>query len=310
MTRRRWMWIAIVVVLLMVGLTVLLDPSARVQGWVGGEPFFQDRSATAWERELRRRDEVEAAAATEALAGGGAEAVAVCTWLLRHAPEPQVRSRAINALQKIGKAAAHAGPDLIAALSDGDPLVRSAAARVIGDLAPDVVGAVPVLVGLFPDREAMRAVGEFKQAGAPAVPSLIELLKHADPAVRRQAVRTLGRIGQPALEALPALIELATSDPEPGVREFASAVLGEFESIIAAAGGHHPGAAEILPTLIKGLTDPDGKVRLESVQALGRMEHRARRALEQVKGLATDDPEWPVRKAAMETARKIEASPQ
>ena len=152
--------------------------------------------------------------------------------------------------------------------------------------------------------------GSSSKTAAPAVPKLIELLKHADPAVRRQAVRTLGRIGPPALEALPALIELVTSDSEPGVREFAAAVLGEFESIIAATKEHHPAAAEILPTLVKGLADPDGKVRLESVQALGRMEHRALGALEEVKGLATDDPEWPVRKAAMEAARKIEAKPQ
>lgn len=306
MKRRRWLWVAIAAMVLLVGAAVVFDPAARVQGWVGGEPFFQDRSATAWRRDLRRPNEIEVTAATEALAAGGAGAVPVCTWLLRHAPEPQVRSRAINALQKMGKSATPAAPDLVAALSDGDPLVRSAAARVIGDLAPEVIGAVPVLVGLFPDREAMRAVGEFKGAGAPAVPKLVELLNHADPAVRRQAVRALGRIGQPAHEALPALIVRATEDPEPGVREFAAAVLGEFESMMASTAEPHPAAGKILPTLVKALKDPDGKVRLESVQALGRMEHRARSALAEVNELA-NDAEWPVRKAAMEAARKIGA---
>ncbi len=306
MKRRRWFWIALAGVALLVGAAVAFDPAARIQGWFAAEPFYQDRSATAWRRDLRRMDEVEVTAATEALAAGGDSALPVCTWLLRHAPEPQVRSRAINAIQRMGKAAAPAGPDLVAALSDGDPLVRSAAARLIGDLAPDVVGAVPVLVGLFPDREAMRAVGEFKQKGAPAVPDLIELLSHADAAVRRQAVRTLGRIGKSALAALPALIELVQRDPEPSVREFAAAVLGEFESIMDSADERHPAASEILPALVKALGDSDGKVRLESVRALGRMEERAAAALDEVSALA-NDAEWPVRKEAMEAARKIGA---
>jgi HEAT repeat protein len=287
---------------------VILDPSATVLGWVRDEPFFQGRSATAWRRDLRQSDAVAATAASEALANGGADALPVCTWLLRNAPEAPVRARAVNALDKMGEAAAPAGPDLVAALSDGDSLVRSAAARVIGNLASDVPGAVPALVGLFPDREAMRAVGRFKQDAAEAVPKLTELLAHVDPAVRRQAVRTLGRVGRPALSALPALIELVTKDPEPGVREFAAAVLGEFDVINRDSSPVHPGAVEILPTLVTALKDPEPKVRLEAVLSLGRMEHRASTALAEVKAL-DKDPEWSVRKAAMEAARKIETKP-
>jgi HEAT repeat protein len=302
--KRKWLWAGLAALVVVAAL--LFEPSATALGWLRGEPFFQGRSATAWRRDLRETDEVEAASATEALAGGSSSALPLCAWLLRNAPEPQVRTRAIHAIQKMGKAATPAGPDLVAALSDGDPLVRGAAARAIGDLAPEVPGAVPVLVGIFPDREAMRAVGEFKQAGAAAVPRLIELLAHGDPAVRRQAVRTLSRIGRPALDALPALIELVLRDEEPGVREFAAAVLGEFESIIASRGEPHPTASSILPALVAALADADAKVRLEAVLSLGRMEHRAAAALEELRGLA-DDPDPGVSKAAKDAVRKIEA---
>ena len=135
MKRRWWMGLVIMVVLALVGLAIAFDPSARMQGWVNGEPFFQGRSATAWRHDLRKPDELAANSATEALVAGREEALPVCVWLVRHAPEAQVRTRAVEAIAKIGKTAAPAGGDLVAALADPDPLVRSGAARVIGTLA-------------------------------------------------------------------------------------------------------------------------------------------------------------------------------
>jgi HEAT repeat protein len=292
--QRMWLWSGIAVVT--VGGAAALDPSARVPGWIRGEPFFEGRSATAWERSLRKPDEVEAGAATEALAGGRAGAVPVCVWLLRHSPDARVRARAVNALDKMGKDAAPASGDLVAALADGDPLVRSATARVVGELAPDVPGAIPALVVLFPDREAIRAVSQFKEAGAPAVPRLTELLDHADEAVRRQAVRTLGKIGGPALPALPKLSALTTDDPQAGVREQAAEAIGDLG----------PAAAASIPVLIKALHDEEPRVRRDAVRSLGKLGPAAKGALAAVKALANDvDPE--VKTAAADAARKIAA---
>jgi HEAT repeat protein len=197
--------LALGLVVVAAGVAVALDPAARVQGWVNGEPFYGGRSATAWRRDLRQPEGTRSAAALDALAAGGAEAVPVCARILRAAPEPEARWRAADALARMGQGAAPAAAELVAALSDPDPLVRGVAIRAVGELAPDVAG-VPALVALFPNVEAIRAAARFGPAGAAAVPNLTRLLGDADPTVRWQAARALGKIGAPAQPALPELV--------------------------------------------------------------------------------------------------------
>lgn len=294
MKRRWWIGLAFAVVGVLAGLAIAFDPAARVQGWVNGEPFFQGRAATAWRRDLRQPDDLAASTSTDALAAGKSDALPVCAWLVRHAPESQVRTRAVEALTKMGQAAAPAGGDLVAALADPDPLVRAGSARAIGALAPGVPGAVPALVSLFPDRDAIRAVAEFREAGAEAVPPLIKLTKHGDAAVRRQSVRTLGRIGRPALAALPELMTLTASDPDTGVREQSAEAFGDIG----------PAAAAGIPTLVLALHDENARVRRDAVRSLGKMGPEARDALGAVQALA-NDPDEDVKKAAKDAARKI-----
>jgi HEAT repeat protein len=296
MKRKRTIWIVVIVLLVagLCALAVFFDPSARVLGWVRGEPFFEERSATAWRRELRNPDENRAVAATTSLANGKDKSIPVCVWLLKNADEPQVRLRAAESLGKMGKEAASAGPDLVIAFSDSDPLVRAVAVRVVGDLAPDVPGGVSGLIKLFPDVEAIRAVARFKQAGADAVPKLIELTRHDQPAVRRQSVRALGKIGVPALSSLPTLISLVESDPEAGVREQSAEAIGDIG----------PAAAEGIPTLVKALKDTDTMVRRDAVRSLGQMGPAAKGVLNDVRAL-TKDPEEKVRKAATDAVRLI-----
>ena len=287
--------LAAVVLVTAVGLAVMLDPASRVQGWVNGEPFYQGRSSTAWRRDLRNPDEVSATAATESLAAGKGESLPVCVWLLRNAPEPQVRSRAVNALHKMSKDAAPAGPDLVAALSDSDPLVRGGAVKVIDQLAPDVPGAVPALIALFPDWDAIRAVARFQEGAAEAVPKLTDLAKSGEIRIRRAAIRSLGKIGKPSLPALPDLIAFTTSDPESGVREQSAEAIGDIG----------PAAAEGIPALVKALHDPDRMVRRDAVRALGQMGPAAKGVLVEVEVLV-NDPEEVVRTAATRAARLID----
>ena len=276
-------------------LAVGLDPARRVPGWARGEPFYQGRAASAWRRDLRRPDEAAAADAFTALAGGKAEAVPVCAWVLRTAPEPAARWRAADALGKIGRAAAGAGPDLVAALSDPDPLVRRVAARAIGELAPDVPGGVPALVRQFPDVEAIRAVARFGPHGAEAVGPLTGLFGHEDPTVRWQAVRAVGKIGPPAAAAVPELVRLTTSDPDPLVREHAAEALGDIG----------PAAAAGIPALVTALHDPVARVRRDAVRSLGQMGPAAKAALADVRA-AAGDPDPDVKAAAARAARLID----
>jgi HEAT repeat protein len=293
--RRRVIGATIALLLVAGGLAIGLDPDRRVQGWMRGEPFFQGRAASAWRRDLRAADEAAAAGAFNALAGGKGEAVPVCAWVLRTAPEPEARWRAADVLGKIGKDAAAAGPELVAALSDDDPLVRQVAARAVGELAPNVPGGVPALINLFPDIEAIRAVARFGPNGVQAVGPLVELFIHEDPTVRWQAVRAVGKIGPPAVPAVPELIRLTGADPDPLVREHAAEALGDIG----------PAAADCIPALVKALHDPVARVRRDAVRSLGQMGPAARGVLAEVLA-AAQDPDPDVKTAAVRAARLID----
>ncbi|HSQ54939.1 MAG TPA: hypothetical protein VLM40_04265, partial [Gemmata sp.] len=85
--KRRRVAILVMFVFVAAGFTCWLDPAARVEGWLRGEPFYRGRSATAWRRDLRHQDESRSAEAYRLLVEGKVEAVPVCAWLLRTAPE-------------------------------------------------------------------------------------------------------------------------------------------------------------------------------------------------------------------------------
>jgi HEAT repeat protein len=297
--RVRWPLVA-VVVLVAAGIAfAVLDPAARVRGWLTGQPFYQGRAASAWEADLHSSDEVKAAAARDALAAGKGEAVPVCVWVLEHAGEPEARGRAADALKQMGKDAKPAGPAVLAALSDPDPLVRGVAAQAAEELAPDLPdGAVPKLVAAFPSVPAIRAVAKYGARGSEAVPKLVGLLKSEDTAVRRQAVRALGKIGEPSLPAVPEVIKLVGSDPVAGVREQSAEALGQIG----------PAAKEGIPTLVKALKDPEAMVRRDAVRSLGQMGPAARAALPDVKAVAAKkDEDKRVADAATAAIKAIES---
>jgi HEAT repeat protein len=281
----------------------LFDPSARVQGWIGGEPFFQGRSATAWRHDLNQ-EEVPATAAKDALAAGKADATPMCTWLLEHAPEATVRGRAADAIRAMGADGAPAGAALLKALDDPDPIVRGIVLQAIDGLVPNLPpDAVPRLISLFPNIEAIRAVAKFGEAGKEAIPALIKLNGHENTNVRFQAIRALGKIGRPSASFTPEVVKLLETDPAERIREISAEVLGMFGPAVAA---EHP---RVVPALMQALKDESWLVRRDAARSLGIMEALARPALVDLKPLEKD-PDTRVREAAAKAVRQIEGAPK
>lgn len=92
-----------------------------------------------------------------------------------------------TAADSLGRMGPAAVPNLMEALQDSNPLVRSLACRVLARIGPEAVIAVPNLIKLLDDddarvrREATRALGQVGPAAAESIPALIRLLKEAEP---------------------------------------------------------------------------------------------------------------------------------
>src|SRR5262249_17369881 len=97
------------------------------------------------------------------------------------------------------------------------------------------------------------------QVGPPAVPELLRLLEHEEPAVRLCALKALARVGPEAAKAVPALRK-ALKDTYAGCRARAAAALGEVG----------PAAKDAAPDLVGLLTDLDA-VHTPAMQALAKL---------------------------------------
>ena len=181
---------------------------------------------------------------------------------------------------------------LSAALTDGDPLVRLAAAEGLGGLEdPRAVEALSKALRTDESVEVRRmaawALGEIEDAAG--VPALSDALRSdRDEEVRRMAAWALGEIeSASAVEALGA----ALKDGSPEVRKTAVWALGEIES---------PNG---VPHLLPFLKDENAEIRSQAAWALGEIESpRAVAAL----SAAIDDREPKVRETVVWALGEIE----
>ncbi len=140
---------------------------------------------------------------------------------------------------------------------------RKHAAVTLGQIGPAAKDAVPHLVELLKDpdalvrRAAAGALGMIGAAAKDAVPHLIDLLKDSDTDVRRAAAGALGMIGPAAKDAVPHLVDLL-KDPDADVRRAAAGALG----------GIGAAAKDAIAHLVDHLKDPDVPMRVEAAYAL------------------------------------------
>ena len=85
--------------------------------------------------------------------------------------------------------------------------------------------------------------------GPPAIPHLVQALKHPDPSVRKAAAEVLARMGSDAKEAVPDLVKLLDDD-DFAVRKVAARTLGRIG----------PAAAAAVPSLMRSLVQPSPAV--------------------------------------------------
>ena len=109
----------------------------------------------------------------------------------------QVRLRVVTALTRIGPAAV---PQLIDALGDESPSIRSGAAKVLGNMGPAAHEAVPRLFALLADEE--NHIGETAGAalgkiGPAAHPQVLEALGSEEENIRAAAAVAIGWMNQP-----------------------------------------------------------------------------------------------------------------
>jgi HEAT repeat protein len=106
------------------------------------------------------------------------------------------RRRAVLALSELGPRASEAVAALAHALQDPDRRVRFLAAAALGRLGPAAEPAVPALIYALEDEAAGNEAAEtLVKLGKPAVPTLLEVMRSGQDALRSRAATTLTRIG-------------------------------------------------------------------------------------------------------------------
>lgn len=218
-------------------------------------------------------------------------------------PDPEVRTRAIEAAGAVGDPAA-VGP-LSELLDNVDPDLGRAAVMALGRCG---ARAVDTLVGrLADDHLADAAVCALATMGAPAVDRLAEVLRGPqEPAVRARAVTALRGVGAPAVGALVAVLETADA-PGRSRAGGALAALGDeavpalVEMLERGSAQASDAAAELLaeigdpaPAELLWRRDPAAPVRRRVAQALS--------------GVALDDARGPLLRLLIDADADVRAA--
>jgi HEAT repeat protein len=178
-----------------------------------------------------------------------------------------VRRAAARVLGRVGRDAAPAVKELLAALRCDEFELRCEAVRTLGQVRAEPDTVVPALLDVLKDPavvpriEVVLALAAFAAEAKPAVPALVELAGHAtDGQLRLAAVQALGAVGEGAKAAVPALgVILKDRAASTDLRTTAAVSLTRLG----------PSAKDAFPAMLEVLKDE--KTPKELTRALGGM---------------------------------------
>ena len=185
---------------------------------------------------------------------------------------------------------------LIAALGSRHPSVRCCAAHLLGNLGPDAVTAVPVLIGAMsdPSDATKSGQGEFDDPSTsePAIAAMdalcriapgtassggvVKALINVEKTGHRSSVDALGRFGPEAISAVPLLISVIKENVKPGA-DFWHGARAAFA--LAKIAPDSPAADEAIALLTEAVQMVSKDTREIAVNALAAYGPRAREPL-------------------------------
>ena len=206
---------------------------------------------------------------------------------------------ALEALASLGPAAV---PTLTEALARED--LRTDVATILGHIGPPAGAAVPALTEIIKTDKAVRArcealiaLGAIGAEATDAVPAVMACLKNPNEKVCYSACYALGRLGPAAIGAKFELQKKLT-DSDDFVALAAAWALAQIDPKCSQV------AIQSVPLLVKGLADPEPKIRVEAAAALGKIGPLAKEALPALK-IAANDRDQLVRAAAAAALQSI-----
>ena len=165
----------------------------------------------------------------------------------REAEDADVRGSAMTTLGEFAKTGVDEDRTLNAlleGLDDPDPMVRLRVYQQIDRIGPKASRALPTLLdhlGREQGRQkefVIRAIGGLQAEAAPAVNELIALLDDPDGRIRSRTCRALWMIGPSARAAVSKLTTMLKHDDDPDIKEWSASALGviaQGDSEVAAA---------------------------------------------------------------------------
>src|SRR5262245_8314842 len=174
------------------------------------------------------------------------------------------------------------------------PALALLAACQAKQAAPDITAQIPARVAELQSADEQvsgQANLTLIRIGEPAVPAVVELLRHDDARIRARAATTLWGMGSKAKAAVPALAS-TLADEHMEVRVASAMALENIG----------PDAQVAMPALVRALKDREGRVRQWAAKALGKIGPAARDALPALEEASRYEP---IRPAVQEAVRQI-----